>query len=186
VSSIKVTTIVLSACLAGCASQNGKFYDGETLPSDKVAVVSLPLAEATPMVFVPTSLNVEIDKHRLFTFKEQNIGYFKPGDYEFKLIGLWWDRQNKSKNAVRDVAVTPCLMGVYAPFPFLPLAIACGALTADKNCKSNWTMSLEPGNKYTIDVDWSIDAPQTKVKNESTQVEVFSTACEIQKQEQPK
>jgi len=173
-------TIILFASLVGCASPSGKFYDGKTLPPDKVAEVSLPIVDQAAMLFVPKYLDIEISKHKLFSIEPSNVGYFKPGDYEFKLTSLWWDRQNKFKNVVRGIAVTPCSLGVAIPFPFLPLAIACVPLNADKTCKSTWIMSLEAGKKYSIDVDWAIDPPQAKVKDEINQEAVFSTACEIQ------
>lgn len=176
-----ITTICVFACagLTGCASQQGKFYDGETLPPDKVAAVSLPIIERTSELRIPIALIVEIDKHNLFNSKENNIGHFKPGDYEFKLVSRWWDNENKSKNAARAIAWLPCATFAVAPYLF-PLAITCAPFIPDKTCKSTWVMDLEAGKKYSIDVDWTIDPPQTIVKDENSKQEVASTACEIQ------
>ncbi len=184
-----ITTICFLACadLTGCASQHGKFYDGETLPPDKVVVVSLPIPkiERTSELRIPIDLNVEIDKHKLFNRKENNIGYFKPGDYEFKLLSRWWDNDNKSKNAARAIARPPCATFALAPYLF-PLAITCAPFIPDKTCKSTWVMYLEAGKNYSIDMDWTVDPPQTIVKDENNQQEVVSTTCEIRKPEQPK
>ncbi len=176
--------ICLFSCLylVGCASQNGKFYDGKTLPSDKVAEVSLFMESEA---FAKT-LHVDIDKHQLSNFREPNIGYLKPGYYEFKLTSRWWDRENKTKNAARGMTALPCAMGVHMPVPFLPLAITCPALIPDKTCKSAWNLPLEGGKKYKIDVDWAVVPPRTVVENETDQREAISISCEIQKPEQSK
>lgn len=184
--------ICLFSCLylVGCASQNGKFYDGKTLPSDKVAEVSLLLeipSNAISTLSFSKSLDVRIDKHQLVSFnKNQTIGFLKPGDYEFKLKSGWWDRENKTKNAARGMTALPCAMGVHMPVPFLPLAITCPALIPDKTCKSTWNLPLEAGKKYKIDVDWAVVPPRTVVENETDQREAISISCEIQKPEQSK
>ena len=176
--------VCLCAHLAGCASQNGKFYEGETLPSDKVAEVSVFIE--TPSKPFSKNLSVDIGKHRLMnSIKEQNTGYLKPGNYEFSLVSSWWDTETKSKNAVRDVATVPCLMAIYAPLFALPLAVTCGALVPDKTCKSTWTMKLEAGKKYRLDVDWTNDPPRAIAENQTDQREEISTACEIQKKPEP-
>lgn len=181
----KTICVFLYASLAGCASQSGKFYDGETLPSDKVAEVSL-FTEFPDKSFSKT-LYVDVGKHRLAnSIKDGNIGYLKPGDYEFKLLGRWWDRENKPKTVVRNVATVPCVLGASVPFPILPLAITCVALISDKMCKSTWAMKLEAGKKYKIDVDWTNNPPRAVVENQTDQREEISTVCEIQKLEQPK
>lgn len=184
-----ITTICFFACadLTGCASQHGKFYDGETLPPDKVVVVTLPIPkiERTSKLILPIAMDVEIDKHKLFNNKENNIGYFKPGDYEFKLVSRWWDNENKSKNAARTIALPTCATFTVAPY-LLPLAITCAPFIPDKTCKSTWIINLEAGKKYSIDVDWTVDPPQTIVKDENNQQEVVSTTCEIRKPEQSK
>lgn len=179
----KLICLVSCLYLVGCASQNGKFYDGKTLPSDKVAEVSLfkePIHEA----FART-LHVDIGKYQLDSFSnKQNIGYLKPGDYEFNLESRWWDRENTTRNAERGMASLPCAMGVYIPFPFLPLAITCVALMPEQKCKSAWNMPLEAGKKYKIDVDWNTAPPRTRVENETDQREVISVTCDIQEPEQ--
>jgi hypothetical protein len=186
----KIIGLFLSICLVGCATQNGKFYDGKTLPSDKVAEVSLLLETPSNAILTSSfskSLDVRIDKYQLVSFnKKQTIGYLKPGSYEFKLVSNWWERENKTKNTTRDVASLPCSLGVYVPFPFLPLAITCGALMPDKKCNSIWTMELEAGKQYKIDVDWAAVPPRTIVENETDQLEAISIACDIQKTEKPK
>ncbi len=168
--------------LVGCASQNSKFYKGIGLPPNKVAEVSLFMESGA---FAKT-LHVDIDKHQLDNFREQNIGYLMPSDYEFKLTSRWWDRENKTKNAARGMTALPCAMGVHMPVPFLPLAITCPALIPDKTCKSAWNLPLEAGKKYKIDVDWAVVPPRTVVENETDQREAISIVCEIQKTEQSK
>lgn len=183
----KLICLVSCLYLVGCASQNGKFYDGKTLPSDKVAEVSLLLeipSNAISTLSFSKSLDVHIDKHQLVSFnKNQTIGFLKPGDYEFKLKSGWWDRENKTKNAARDAASLPCAMGAIVPV-FLPLAITCGALMPDKKCNSTWTMELEAGKQYKIDVDWAVDPPRTIVENETDQREEISITCDIQEPKQ--